>query len=121
MFDVIGDIHGQADALIALLEELGYRKERGAYRHPDRTAVFVGDFVDRGPRIKAVLETVRPMVEEVDQSQPCAGHQRTRIPARVGVMRESRRVENDMALIVHRVVKKPDQCCFIIGLLERNL
>ena len=47
MFDVIGDIHGQGDALIALLEELGYRQEDGAYRHPDRKVIFVGDFVDR--------------------------------------------------------------------------
>jgi len=64
MFDVIGDIHGQGDALEKLLTRLGYRHERGAYRHDERRVIFVGDFVDRGPKIKKVLEIVRPMVEE---------------------------------------------------------
>jgi hypothetical protein len=63
MFDVIGDIHGQGDALIALLEKLGYRQEDGAYRHPDREVIFVGDFVDRGPKVRLVLETVRAMCD----------------------------------------------------------
>ena len=63
MFDVIGDIHGQGDALIALLNELGYREEHGVYRHPDRKVIFVGDFVDRGPKIQLVLETVRAMCD----------------------------------------------------------
>ena len=63
MFDVIGDIHGQGDALIALLQELGYQREGRAYRHPDRKVIFVGDFVDRGPKIQLVLETVRAMVD----------------------------------------------------------
>ncbi len=40
-YDIIGDIHGHAGALVALLEKLGYRERAGAYRHPDRMAVFV--------------------------------------------------------------------------------
>lgn len=48
-YDVIGDLHGHAAALEALLARMGYRKREGAWRHPDRTAVFVGDFIDRGP------------------------------------------------------------------------
>ncbi len=64
MFDVIGDIHGQADALRRLLTRLGYQHQQGAYRHEKRKAVFVGDFIDRGPRIKEVLEIVRPMVAQ---------------------------------------------------------
>ena len=55
-YDVIGDAHGHADALTALLHQLGYRERTGAWRHRDRTAVFVGDLVDRGP---AQIETVR--------------------------------------------------------------
>lgn len=63
-YDIIGDIHGQADKLHALLARLGYRRANGgAYRHPDRTAIFVGDFIDRGPlQIDSVM-TVRRMVE----------------------------------------------------------
>jgi len=63
MYDLIGDIHGHADALHQLLGKLGYAKHRGVYRHPDRKVIFLGDFIDRGPKIREVLETVRPMIE----------------------------------------------------------
>ena len=36
-YDVIGDIHGQADKLEALLQHMGYRPHDGAWRHPSRT------------------------------------------------------------------------------------
>jgi hypothetical protein len=64
VYDVIGDVHGHADELEALLARLGYRVTRGAHRHPERTAVFVGDFLDRGPKIRETLRIVRPMLEE---------------------------------------------------------
>src|SRR5947208_2510055 len=64
MYDLIGDIHGYADELVKLLETLGYQKAKGVYRHPERRVIFVGDFVDRGPKIREVLEIVRPMIEE---------------------------------------------------------
>ena len=63
MYDVIGDIHGHADELIQLLELLGYQKKLGVYQHPERKVIFLGDFIDRGPQIRQVLEIVRPMVE----------------------------------------------------------
>ncbi len=63
MYDLVGDIHGHAAELIQLLDQLGYRKDASVYRHPDRQMIFVGDFVDRGPQIREVLETVRPMVD----------------------------------------------------------
>jgi len=62
-YDVIGDIHGQADKLEALLGELGYCDIGGAFRHPNRTAIFVGDFIDRGPRQIDSVMTVRRMVD----------------------------------------------------------
>ena len=61
--DVIGDIHGHHDALVGLLTELGYSETRGAWRHPERTAVFLGDFIDRGPKQVEVVRTVRAMVD----------------------------------------------------------
>lgn len=64
MFDLIGDIHGHADELVQLLKELGYQKARSVYGHPERKAIFLGDFIDRGPKIRQVLEIVRPMIEE---------------------------------------------------------
>lgn len=58
-FDIIGDIHGCFDELRALLTELGYDNEG---RHPEgRKAVFLGDLVDRGPKIPAVLKLVMNM------------------------------------------------------------
>lgn len=62
-YDIIGDIHGQADKLHALLGHLGYRESNGAYRHPNRTALFVGDYIDRGPRQFDSVMTVRRMVD----------------------------------------------------------
>ena len=63
MYDLIGDIHGHADALLTLLRQLGYAKHKGVYRHPDRQAIFLGDFIDRGPKIRETLEIVRPMID----------------------------------------------------------
>ena len=63
MHDLIGDIHGHADALQQLLTKLGYAKHKGVYRHPDRQAIFLGDFIDRGPKIRETLEIVRPMID----------------------------------------------------------
>jgi hypothetical protein len=60
-YDIIGDIHGHADKLKALLRHLGYRHHMGAWRHPDRTAIFVGDFIDRGPNQLETIQIVREM------------------------------------------------------------
>ncbi|WP_370423980.1 polynucleotide kinase-phosphatase [Streptomyces sp. QH1-20] len=68
-FDIVGDIHGCRSELESLLTELGYaltRDEAGRpvdAAHPDgRTAVFVGDLVDRGPDSPGVLRLVMGMV-----------------------------------------------------------
>jgi hypothetical protein len=63
MVDFIGDIHGHADKLEALLLKLGYAKNKGAYAHPDRKVLFVGDYIDRGPKIRETLEIVKSMVD----------------------------------------------------------
>lgn len=62
-YDLIGDVHGHCDTLIRLLETLGYDRRRGHYSHPQRKAVFVGDLIDRGPKIRETLELVRDMVD----------------------------------------------------------
>jgi len=71
-FDIIGDVHGCRAELEELLHRLGYRLRRdgqgravGAH-HPDRTAVFVGDLVDRGPDSPGVLRLVMGMVADGD-------------------------------------------------------
>ena len=62
-YDIIGDVHGHADRLEQLLTKLGYRHHGGAWRNPSRTAIFVGDLIDRGPGQLRTLEIVRDMVE----------------------------------------------------------
>ena len=63
-FDIIGDIHGCATELEMLLALLGYAPDDGGvWQHASgRKAVFVGDLVDRGPRVPDVLRTVMAMV-----------------------------------------------------------
>jgi hypothetical protein len=61
--DIIGDIHGHADALERLLDALGYVLRAGVHHHPTHTVVFVGDFVDRGRRQRAVLCIARAMID----------------------------------------------------------
>lgn len=64
MFDVIGDIHGHADELEALLKKMGYKLIKGVYQHPEKRKVaFVGDFIDRGPKIREVLHIVKNMCD----------------------------------------------------------
>jgi len=66
-FDIIGDVHGCFEALLRLLEKLGYHLESGgdAYQvtpPSGRTAIFLGDLVNHGPHSKQVLQLVMAMV-----------------------------------------------------------
>ncbi|MBI4941405.1 MAG: polynucleotide kinase-phosphatase [Actinobacteria bacterium] len=68
-FDVVGDVHGCRGELETLLTTLGYALRRddegravGATPPAGRTAVFVGDLVDRGPDTPGVLRLVMGMV-----------------------------------------------------------
>ncbi|MFG1855079.1 polynucleotide kinase-phosphatase [Actinomadura geliboluensis] len=72
-FDIVGDVHGCRAELEDLLTGLGYEIERDARgravgaNHPGgRTAVFVGDLVDRGPDSPGVLRLVMGMVAAGD-------------------------------------------------------
>ena len=62
-FDIIGDVHGQADKLEALLGKLGYHHASGAWQHPERQVIFVGDFVDRGPAQVRAVDIARRMID----------------------------------------------------------
>ena len=71
-FDIIGDVHGCYEELIELLQKLGYIIEEIAddgtnyglkVSHPEnRTVIFLGDLIDRGPASPAVLKLVMSMV-----------------------------------------------------------
>ncbi|HKC86248.1 MAG TPA: polynucleotide kinase-phosphatase [Blastocatellia bacterium] len=68
-FDIIGDVHGCFDELRELLARLGYqitedgRKVYSVRAPEDRKVVFLGDLVDRGPKIPETLKLVMSMVE----------------------------------------------------------
>jgi protein phosphatase len=49
--DIIGDVHSCAEELFELIDKLGYRKSLdGQYSHlKNRSLMFVGDLIDRGP------------------------------------------------------------------------
>ena len=61
-YDIIGDIHGHADELEELLQKLGYQLRDGVYSHPEnRKVIFLGDYIDRGPKIRETLHIVKNM------------------------------------------------------------
>ena len=60
--DAIGDIHGLADTLQAMIRKLGYDQN---LVHPDgRKLCFLGDLVDRGPQSLEVLDLVMEAVSK---------------------------------------------------------
>ncbi|BEH16590.1 metallophosphoesterase [Marinobacter shengliensis] len=64
MYDLIGDIHGHATELKALLAKMDYRETDGVWQHPERTVIFLGDFVDRGPEQVETVTIAQNMVEK---------------------------------------------------------
>lgn len=63
--DIIPDIHGQIAKLRGALDRLGWRRSAAGWFHPDpeRTIVFLGDFIDRGPENRAVIHLVRDLID----------------------------------------------------------
>ncbi len=62
-YDIIGDVHGCADELEQLLSNMGYAEVDATWKHPNRQAVFVGDFIDRGPHQLRAVAIPKAMVE----------------------------------------------------------
>ena len=60
-FDIIGDVHGCFDELVELLQQLGHSVDQTSFTVAPvggRKLVFVGDLVDRGPKVPQVLKLV---------------------------------------------------------------
>ena len=65
IIDIIPDIHGQIAKLRSALDALGWRRSPAGWSHPEpnRSIVFLGDFIDRGPENRAVIHTVRDLID----------------------------------------------------------
>ncbi len=73
--DLIGDIHGHAETLIRMLAAMDYELIDGIPRHRHRTAVFLGDYIDRGPSVRRTVELVRGMVDRGDAIALMGNHE----------------------------------------------
>ena len=84
--DVIGDVHGELDALLSLMARLGYDADGG---HPDgRHLVFVGDLCDRGPDSPGVIAQVRRLIENGSARATLGNHE-------INLLRGDRKDGND--------------------------
>ena len=85
-YDIIGDVHGHAGMLKALLTKLGYHNSKGTWHHGNgRKAIFVGDLIDRGPEQLETVEVVRGMVEQDDAFCIMGTHEYNAIQYRLGL------------------------------------
>lgn len=75
MYDLIGDIHGCAKTLEAMLEKLGYVHDGICYRHPERQVIFLGDFVDRGPFQRETIKIAMDMVQNNSAKAVMGNHE----------------------------------------------
>ena len=75
MYDILGDIHGRASQLKHLLEKLGYSQVKGTFKHPERQAIFLGDFINKGTESKEVLQIVRAMVQNGNAQAVIGNHE----------------------------------------------
>ncbi len=71
--DIIGDIHGEIDALNQLLNRLGY--DEYGYHPDNRKLIFVGDLCDRGPDSLAVIRRVKILIEEKNAQCVIGNHE----------------------------------------------
>ena len=60
----IGDIHGDADAFRAILEQTGLLSSQGRWTGGNATLVQTGDYLDRGARVRDVLDLLMNLEDE---------------------------------------------------------
>lgn len=71
--DIIGDIHGEYSALLALLNRLGY--DQNGLHDKGRKLVFVGDLCDRGPDSHSVIQLVQHLVQQGNAQAVLGNHE----------------------------------------------
>jgi serine/threonine protein phosphatase 1 len=78
---VIGDVHGQVEKLLALLDKL-----RAVPDFEQRWVVFIGDFVDRGPDPKAAVDVVLDLLMQHPRTTAVAGNHEFAMTAALGLI-----------------------------------
>jgi hypothetical protein len=65
MFDIVGDVHGNADLLVVLLQKLNYLdQQENIIIHPEkRQLIFCGDLINRGKNTPKVLDIVKSLYD----------------------------------------------------------
>jgi protein phosphatase len=106
-FDIIGDVHGCADELRALLGLLGYALDGAApVPPPGRLAVFLGDLVDRGPKIAQVLRWAMGMVAAGTALCVAGNHDAKLVRQLLG---RNVRLTNGLAVSVEQLAAEPPE------------
>lgn len=108
-FDIIGDIHGYAEPLKRLLQKMDYEFKGGVWQHPERTAVYVGDFIDRGPHQKEVVTLVRGMVEAGFAQAVMGNHELNAIAWYHGFRPDTEKNRNQHQRFLEEVEHRPDE------------
>lgn len=77
IIDIIPDIHGQAEKLLAALQNLGWRCKGSDWSHRDtnRKVVFLGDFIDRGPENGLVIRIVQDLIKSAGAKAVMGNHE----------------------------------------------
>lgn len=128
-YDIIGDVHGCHDALVALLERMSYRCDNGVYKHPGRKVVFLGDILDRGRHIRETFLLVRRMVDAGEAWFILGNHEfnaiayATRAPTgweRPYVARRTRRLIRQLLQTLKQFRAWPDDWQAMIAWLRRQ-
>jgi Calcineurin-like phosphoesterase len=71
--DIIGDVHGEYDALIKLLGKLGY--DENGFHPENRKIVFIGDLCDRGPNSPGVIYLVKKLISHGNAQAILGNHE----------------------------------------------
>jgi hypothetical protein len=103
----VGDVHGDLDAFRAILREAGILSEKGHWDGGRTTFVQLGDFTDRGPKVRGVMD----LLGELEERAPASG-------GRVVVLLGNHEMLNLLGDL--RYVASEDYAAFVDGSSERR-
>lgn len=123
MYDIIGDVHGCFDELVALLWRLGHSVDGLRLNaRPGRQVVFVGDLVDRGPKTPEVLELVMDAVARGQARAVRGNHdERLALYLRGWPIRSAGSIDSSLSQLAHRSLEFRHAVMDFLGALPPRL